>query len=225
VANSRTRSNWDALTGVAFVALAIIAFAIQGVPPKAGAAAADVVRYFTENRSQVLASSAVWFLAAILLLWFLGVLRSRMRDNDVGEQLAATAFGGGIFGVAFLTASSCGSIAAALEIARTGTEPPAVRGFYDLAGAFFAMSGIGFAVFYWATALAGLRNRSLPSWLCWFAVAAGAVQLLYAIGLMATHGPLANGGSLGVLEPLFSMCWLAVVSVVLFRKPRPETGV
>ena len=224
MANGRTRSTWEALTGVAFVALCVIAAAIRGEQLKPGAAAADVVRYFTENRSQVLGSSAGWFVAAIPLLWFLGVLRSHMRSTDVGERLAATAFGGGIFGVAFLTASSCGYVAAALEIARAGTEPLAVRGFYDLAGALFAMSGIGFAVFYWATASAGLRDRSLPSWLCWFAVAAGAVQLLYAIGLMVSHGPLANGGSLGILEPLFSMCWFAVASVVLFLKPPPETA-
>ena len=79
-------------------------------------------------------------------------------------------------------------------------------------------------MFYWATALAGLRDRSLPTWLCWFAVVAGAVQLLYAIGLVVSHGPLANGGSLGILEPLFSMCWFAVASVVLSRTPQPETG-
>jgi hypothetical protein len=160
---------------MAFVGLAIIAIAIAGEPPKADATAADILSYFTEKRSQVLESSAVWFVAAILLLSFLGVLRSHVRGTDGGDRLSATAFGGGIFGVAFLTASFCGFNAAALEIART--------------------------------------------------VAAGAVQLLYALGLMASHGPLANGGSLGVLEPLFSMCWFAAVSVALFRKPRPKTVV
>lgn len=207
------------------MALAIVAIAIAGEPPRADAAAADIVDYFVDKRSQVLQSSAVWFLAAILLLWFLGVLRSRMRGSDIGERLTATAFGAGIFGAAFLTASFCSPNAAALEIARSGADPLVVRGFYDLAGAFFAMSGIGFAVFFWATALAGLRNRSLPSWLCWFAVAAGAVQLLYAVSLMADHGPLGNGGTLGLLEPLFSMCWFAAVSLVLLRNPRPETAV
>jgi len=223
MANGRTRSNWEALTGVAFVALAVIGLAIAGQPPKSGAAATDIARYFTENRSQVLASNAVWFLATILLLWFLGVIRSRLRDNEF-ERLTATAFGAGIFGAAFLTASFCGFNAAALEIARAGADPLIVRGFYDLAGVFFAMSGPGFAVFYWATALAGRRSRSLPSWLCWFAVAAGAIQLLYAIGLMASHGPLAFGGSLGIVEPLFSMCWFAAASVVLFRKPQLEAA-
>lgn len=223
MADGGSRSDWEALTGVAFVALAVLGLAIAGQPPKSGAAAADIVRFFTENRSQVLVSSAVWFLATILLLWFLGVIRSRMSDNKI-ERLTATAFGAGIFGAAFLTASFCGFNAAALEIARAGADPLIVRGFYDLAGVFFAMSGPGFAVFYWATAFAGRRSRSLPSWLCWFAVATGAVQLLYAVGLMASHGPLAFGGSLGILEPLFSMCWFAAVSVVLFRKRQGETA-
>lgn len=129
MANGRTRSNWEALTGVAFVALCIVAAAIRGEQPKAGAAAAEVVRYFSENRSQVLEANALWFLAAILLLWFFGVLRSRMRGTDVGERLTATAFGGAIFGAAFLTAASCGFNAAALEIARSGAEPLVVRGF------------------------------------------------------------------------------------------------
>lgn len=224
MANGGSRSDWEALTGVAFVALAVIGLAIAGQPPKSGASATDIARYFTQNRSQVLASNAVWFLATILLLWFLGVIRSRMRDTEL-ERLTATAFGAGIFGAAFLTASFCGFNAAALEIARAGADPLIVRGFYDLAGVFFAMSGPGFAVFYWATALAGRRSRSLASWLCWFAVAAGAIQLLYAIGLMASHGPLAFGGSLGIVEPLFSMCWFAAASVVLFRKPQLEAAV
>src|SRR3979490_420859 len=126
MANGRTRSDWEALTGIAFVALCTLAAAIRGEPLKTDAAAADVVRYFTDKRSQVLESSAVWFLAVILLLWFFGVLRSRMRGTDAGDRLTATAFGGGIFGAAFLTASSCGLNAAALEIPPTGAEPLAV---------------------------------------------------------------------------------------------------
>jgi hypothetical protein len=55
--------------------------------------------------------------------------------------------GGGIFGAVFLTASFCGINAGAFQIAGAGVDPLAVRGFYDFAGAFFAMSGIGFAVF------------------------------------------------------------------------------
>jgi hypothetical protein len=160
--------------------------------------------------------------AAILLLWFLGTLRSHTRYPDGIERLSATAYGAGIFGAAFLTAAFCASNAAALQISTFGTEPLAVKGFYDLCGAFFAMSGIGFAVFYWATALAGLRSKSLPKWLCWLAVVAGAIQLLYAVSLMSIHGPLANGGSLGVLEPLFSLCWFLAASVVLLRKKEPR---
>ena len=159
-----------------------------------------------------------------MLLWFFGVLQAHLHRPETEGQLSATAFGGGIFGAAFLTASFCGPNAAALTIAGAGAEPLVVKGFYDLAGAFFAMSGIGFSVFYWATALSGWRHRSLPRWLCLFAVVAGAVQLLYAIGLTTTHGPLANGGSLGVLEPLLSLCWFLAASVVLFRNAPTLTG-
>jgi hypothetical protein len=199
----------------------VAALAVAGEPPKSDDAAADVVRYFADNRTTVLGSSALWFLAAILLLWFLGTLRSYVQNPDGVERLSATAYGAGIFGTAFLTAAFCASNAAALQISTFGTEPLAVKGFYDLGGAFFAMSGIGFAVFYWATALAGLRSKSLPKWLCWSAVVAGAIQLLYAVSLMSVHGPLANGGSLGVLEPLFSLCWFLTASVVLLRKKGP----
>jgi Domain of unknown function (DUF4386) len=217
--NAKRGRNWAAVTGIGFVIITGLGVAVAGEPPKTADAAADIARYFTDKRSEVLASSSLWFIAAILLLWFLGVLHSHLRTADAGKRLSATALGGGIFGAVFLTASICGTNAAALEIASAGAEPLAVKGFYDLAGACFAMSGIGFAVFYWATASAGLRDRSLPRWLCWFAVAAGTVQLLYAYSLTATQGPLAYGGSIGVLEPLFSMLWFLAASLVLLRSP------
>jgi hypothetical protein len=44
-----------------------------------------------------------------------------------------------------------------------------------------------------AAALAGARTRLLPRWLCWFGAAAGAIQLLYTVNLIAAHGELANG--------------------------------
>jgi hypothetical protein len=185
------RRNWSAVTGIGFVVLTVIAIALGGEPPKADDSAVDIARYLADKRDALLLSSAAWFIAAILLLWFLGALRAHLSIDEDSDGLAATSYGGGIFGAVFLTAS------------------------FDFAGAFFAMSGIGFAVFFWAAALAGARTRLLPRWLCWFGAAAGAIQLLYTVNLIAAHGQLANGGALGLLEPLFSLVWFLSASIVL----------
>jgi hypothetical protein len=189
------------------VVLAAVAIALGGEPPKAGAPPVDVARYLANNREALLLSSAAWFVAAIFLLWFFGTLRAHLSAGEDTGGLAATSYGGGIFGAVFLTASFCGINAGVSQIAGADADPLAVRGFYDFSGAFFAMSGIGFAVFSWAAALAGARGRLLPRWLCWFGAAAGALQLLYAVNLTAAHGELANGGALGLLEPLFALVW------------------
>ena len=209
------RRNWSAIVGIGFVVLTVIAIALGGEPPKADDSAVDIARYLADKRDALLLSSAAWFIAAILLLWFLGALRAHLSVDEDSDGLAATSYGGGIFGAVFLTASFCGINAGAFQIAGAGVDPLAVRGFYDFAGAFFAMSGIGFAVFFWAAALAGARTRLLPRWLCWFGAAAGAIQLLYTVNLIAAHGQLANGGALGLLEPLFSLVWFLSASIVL----------
>jgi hypothetical protein len=84
------------------------------------------------------------------------------------------------------------------------------------------MSGIGFAEFLWPAALVGARTRLLPRWLCWFGAAAGAIQLLYTVNLIAAHGQLANGGALGLLEPLFSLVWFRSASIVLLVSGQPH---
>ena len=79
------------MTGVGFVALAIVAVAVPGEPPKADAAASEAVRYFADKRTEVLASSSAWFIAAIMLLWFFGVLQAHLHRPETEGQLSATA--------------------------------------------------------------------------------------------------------------------------------------
>jgi hypothetical protein len=51
-------------------------------------------------------------------------------------------------------------------------------------------------------------------------------QLLYTVNIIAAHGELANGGALGLLEPLFSLVWFLSASIVLLlvRHPQPSRG-
>src|SRR4051794_96057 len=103
MANESRGRDWDALTGVGFVVLTVAALALPGVPPPADAPASEVIRYFSDKRTDLLASSVLWFLAAILLLWFYGVLRSHMHAAERDDRLSVTALGGGLFGAVFLT--------------------------------------------------------------------------------------------------------------------------
>jgi hypothetical protein len=219
------RRNWSAATGIGFAVFTVIAIALGGEPPKADDSAVAIARYLADKRDALLLSSAAWFVAAIFLLWFFGTLRAHLSVGEDSDGLAATSYGGGIFGAVFLTASFCGINAGAFQIAGASADPLAVRGFYDFAGAFFAMSGIGFAVIFWAAALAGARTRLLPRWLCWFGAVAGAIQLLYTVNLIAAHGEFANGGALGLLEPLFSLVWFLSASVVLLVIGQPHRTV
>ena len=111
------RRNWSAITGIGFVVLTVIAIALGGEPPKADDSAVDIARYLADKRDALLLSSAAWFIAAIFLLWFLGALRAHLSVDEDSDGLAATSYGGGIFGAVFLTASFFGINAGAFQIA------------------------------------------------------------------------------------------------------------
>src|SRR5437660_8801397 len=145
VADAKGRK-FDAATGIGFAVLAVVGLALPGAPPKASDSTAKIISFSADHRSDILAASFVFGIAAVLFLWFLGSLRSYLRAGEGGEgRLSAAAFGGGIAGVVLLLAGAGVLNAVSFDLAKgSHAGPVLVRAVFDASGAFFAMASFAF---------------------------------------------------------------------------------
>ena len=140
-------------------------------------------------------------IAAVALMFFASVIRTRLRETG-SETLATAAFGGGVsvvvglavFGIsqiALLDASDLGEeqVAQALNIIDNDNFFPAI---------------IGMAVMYLATGWHCVNSGVLPKWLAWLSVALAVVSVAGPAGFVAF-----------LVFPL----WSILVSVLLFKRP------
>lgn len=218
VADARGR-RWDAATGIGFVVFAIVSLGLPGAPPMPNDPDSDVIDFFTDKRSELLASAALWFVAGIFFLWFLGSLRSYLRAGEGGEgRLSAAAFGGGVVGVAMISVSVCALAGPALNVAQHRPDVNLLRAFLDFSDDLAAMSGAGFVVFFAAAACSSARSGALPAWNYWFATLAAVLQLLGLVALFAKSGAFAFGGAVSFAAPVASILWILATSIVLVRR-------
>ena len=93
-----TNRDWIApLTGLAFVVLAIVAFAIGGEPPDVTEdPVEEVVDFYVDNDSAQMFSAGLAAIAGTLFVFFGGYLRKVLRDAEGpgGGFLSAVAFAG-----------------------------------------------------------------------------------------------------------------------------------
>lgn len=190
---------WAPLAGVLFAVIFAIGILTTGDTPDTDASGSEVISHYDDS-GKIFVGIAAAGIAAVLLLFFAGVLRSRLREAGP-EWLASVAFGGavvyaaglGIFGLtqfALLDASDLGQpeVAQALNIIDNDNFLPVV---------------IGLAAVLLATAWHILASRSLPTWLGWVSL---------VLGVLALAGPA------GFIAFLLFPVWVLVVAVVLFRQ-------
>ena len=227
VADARGR-RWDAATGIGIVVLGLVGFALPGEPPKADDSTPEVIDFFVDKRDELLTSNALLFVAFVLLLWFLGSLRSYLRAAEGGEgRLSAAAFGGGVAGTALLLTGLCALNAGAFKADDLQADPNLMRALFDLSNALFGMAGVGFAVLFGAASCSAARSGALPAWLYWLGSVTAVVQMLGLVTLFAESGALAAGGAIVYVGPLLALAFVLATSVVLMRRdgvpPEPLT--
>jgi hypothetical protein len=219
VADERGR-RLDAATGILAIVLWIVGFALPGAPPTADDPPADVTTFFVDHRGAILAGTFVAGLGSVAFLWFLGSLRSYLREAEGGlGRLSAAAFGGGVAAVTLLITSLTALSAGAFEVGGLGDDT-VNRAMYDLATFLGYAGGFGFAVLLGAASCSAARSGALPPWLYWLGSVAAAAQLLSTIGLFVESGFFAEGGLFIVIAFLIAAVWAVAVSVVMMRYHR-----
>src|SRR5438445_9299218 len=122
--STTTRGFWERLwrlSGINFVAFAIIAYVIYGHQPQVGASADALGAFYDGHRTRILIAATFSGLNVLNLMWFAAALRSTLADaGQDGWGAAATASSaavGGLF-LVLLTVSA----ALAYSIAGSGNQ-------------------------------------------------------------------------------------------------------
>jgi hypothetical protein len=188
------------LTGVLFVAVAVLAFVVvAGEPPGADEPAQEIVDHYTDNKASVQAGAALVALAAAILIFFAGHLRAVLRATEgPGGMLSALVLVGAAVMAVGLGIDA--TISFALAETADDIDPTAVQALQALWDNDFFPIAIGTVVFLLSAGISIARHGALPRWLGWVAI------VLAVIGVTPIGFAAFLGGGI----------WIGVVSVVLF---------
>lgn len=167
--------------------------------------AQEVLAYFRENESTVLAGSWLFMLRSLLFLWFVGALASRLGHGAGRDATLATiALAGGIATAMFTLGMPIGGLVTTLGVAQL--ETATAQALNAVEAVFFIGAEFSAIVFLAAPATAWLRTRAVARSWSW-------VTIVLAVWLAIP--PI---GWVGLLVGL--PIWTIVTSALLLRQPR-----
>jgi Domain of unknown function (DUF4386) len=200
----RSRDWLAPLTGVVFIVLAIVGFAIQGEPPTAADdPVEEIVSHYVDNEGSVMFGSALATIAALFLVFFFGYLRKVLRAAEgEGGVLSLISFAGAVVLAVGVALDS--TIAFALAETADDIDPTAVQALQALWDNDFLPLALGVSLLMLATGLSVVRHGALPKWLGWVAIVIGVVGIT----------------PIGFFAFLVAAIWILVVSVMLTMRAR-----
>jgi hypothetical protein len=196
--------------GIGAFGFFVVGVALGGVVNFSSMTGQEVVAHFKDNKNQMFGAFVAIGISVFCLLWFLGAMRSRLRQRGVGaERLASTFFGAGVAFAALLLAgrAAAGAPSAIYNFGFEGAEldPVAASLFTYLAYDLWALAGIAASVCVAALSVAGKMTGELPRWL----VRTGYVAAVVAfVSLAFPYATL-----------LLVMLWLGAVSLYTLKRP------
>jgi hypothetical protein len=202
--NTQRWPSWAPLIGIAFVAVVVAAFAVGGETPDVNDSPQKILDFYNDNDSSQQFAAALLAWGSVLLLFFLGVLRTTLADAEGGSpRLSAVAFAGGI--VLSLGILSFAGFTFALGDAADHLSPVAAQALNTLNSDFFFPVAAGTGTLMLATGICSVRTGALPAWLGWLAILIGIAALTPA----GFFGFLAFG------------IWTIIASIVMWRAAEP----
>ena len=192
------------LTGVAFIAVAIVSFVVAGDPPEVKRDnIQDIVKHYVDNKDAVMVGAGIETASAALLVFFFGYVRKVLRAAEgPNGMLSLVAFGGAVIAATGIAIDAM--IAFALADAIKDLQPAAVQSMEALWDNDFFPIALGTTVILWATGLSIVRHGALPKWLGWVAIVLGVLSVT-PIGFVAFMG---------------LAIWILIVSVMLTMRER-----
>jgi hypothetical protein len=215
---SDRHARYAAATGVLFVGLVVLGFAVQPKPPSSDASASEVLNYVVDHHNALHAVQLIFGAAMFLFIWFIAALRNSLGGAEGGGQrLATTAYGGGLIAAAGLIVSLGLGATAALHPAENG--PDVTHALTDAAAMVLAVSAPAAVVFFVANGISIIRSGYLPAWLGWLGFATALFNAFGLGNVFTDHGAFAADGVLGFLIGfLLFLIWVLAASILLVRR-------
>ena len=211
-------ARYGAATGIFFVVLVILGFAVTPKPPAADASVSEVFEYFSDKQNALHAVQLIFGAAGFFFIWFIATLRNSLAAAEGSEgRLATTAFGGGLIAVATLMVGFALQATATLHPLENG--PELTHALFDASLIVPAIGAPAAAVFFAANGISILRSGYLPAWLGWLALVAALFNALGLGAVFTDHGVFAGDGALGFFAgfALF-LIWFFAASFTLMSR-------
>jgi hypothetical protein len=169
---SEVTGRWSArrMTGVVGLAVAVLFAAGNALwaldQPEAGASAHQIVSFYTNTSSRIIAGASISLLAAALLVFFASGVRTLLRDHAPDDLLPSAAFGGLLLVVATGLGAETINMAAALRAEHGQLTPELSRALFEVSYVLgYNAAGAGIAVLLGAiVGIAWCSPSLLPRW-------------------------------------------------------------
>jgi hypothetical protein len=185
--NGSTWSRWAPISGIAFVVLYVVGMIVSKTPDSADPAA-TITAYYSDSKSHrvwMIIAAYVLIGGAMLFLWFLSGVRSRLRAAEGGDGTLSTfAFGAGVVSVGMLCIGALSLAAVPGSMSFGENKVPVGADTIVIAdsigyGAILIGAMLSAAVMIFAVSAVTLRTGALPKWSAWVGILA-AIALLFA---------------------------------------------
>jgi hypothetical protein len=188
---------------------------LPGSAPEPDAPTSQVVTFFVDNRSLLLAGFALQLIALLFLLWFLGQLHSLVGSTGGNGVPAAMTMSAAWVMLMTMAALAILPSMAIIWRGADQTNPDLVRlafdvqtiGTYPLSATVAMLSVAVPSLVLW-------RRRLLPGWLAILGAVEVAANVVELAGLFARDGALAGGYAAGIGEIAWVL-WVAAASVCM----------
>jgi|tagenome__1003787_1003787.scaffolds.fasta_scaffold20164461_2 hypothetical protein len=218
-------AQYGALSGVVAVVLIFVGFVIFASDiPSSDDAAQKWQAFFVDHQDRIQTGLTLISIGAFFFIWFLGSLRDAIAGSEPGSRLASIAFGGGLVGLAILSAGTAGGLTAALH--PQGYDPNLLRSWADFGALAGAPAAAGFTAMFTATAIAGYRHGALPAPIAGIAATAAIGQAFAFFAGTSDQGVFAPDGALGAGIPFVTfVIGILALSITLYRRAGREVAV
>jgi hypothetical protein len=212
---------WARASGIGFVVMFIVSFVVYGDAPKVNDSATQIASFFDGDRSRVLTAMILFGIAFILLVAFIGVIASTLREAGKGGWGAMTiAAGAGFIALQAITGAIAGALA--LNIAAAGDEGVLVS-LNTLVSTVDVISAYFFATVIFAATIGLSRAGLMAAWYGWIGFLAGVLVLLHGTNWATSGFWSPNGGYLFVTV-IAGLGWTLTTSVLLYNQAPATAG-